>query len=128
MIAEETGFDKNSVHRILIDHLRMRKICEKLVPKHLSVHQKANRLEICQDLLERLKIEPNFLDKLITGYESWVFEYDPETKWQSEEWHTKNSPQLKKACMSRFSVKTLIIIFFRQPWYSQRIFTSRADS
>ena len=52
----------------------MRKICAKLVPKNLSVEQKVNRLEICQDLLGRLKIEPNFLHKVITGDESWVFD------------------------------------------------------
>ena len=56
MIAEETGLDKNAVHRILTDHLHMRKICAKLVPKNLTVEQKANRLEICQDLLGRLEI------------------------------------------------------------------------
>ena len=77
MIAEKTGLDSNAVHRILTNHLHMRKICAKLV----SVEQKANRLEICQDLQGRLKIEPNFLDKVITGDESWVFDYDPETKW-----------------------------------------------
>jgi len=27
MIAEETGLDKNAFHRILTDHLHMRKIC-----------------------------------------------------------------------------------------------------
>jgi len=64
----------------------MRKICAKLVPKNLCVEQKANRLEICQDLQRRLKIEPNFLDKVITGDKSWVFDYDPETKRQSSEW------------------------------------------
>jgi len=85
MIAEETGLDKNAVHRILTDHLHMRKICGKLVPKNLSVEQKVNRLKICQDLLGRLKIEPDFLDKVITGDESWVFDYDPETKQQSVE-------------------------------------------
>jgi hypothetical protein len=58
----------------------VRKICAELLPKHLSVEQKPNRLEICQDLLERLEIEQNFLDKLIRGDESWVYEYDPETK------------------------------------------------
>ena len=41
----ETGLDKNAVHRILIDHLRVRK----LVPKNLSVGPKANRLQICHD-------------------------------------------------------------------------------
>ena len=60
MIADETGLDKNAVHRILTDHLHMQKICAKLVPKNLSVEQKANRLEICQDLLGRLEIVPDF--------------------------------------------------------------------
>ena len=58
MTAEETGLDKNAVHRILTDHLHMRKICAKLVPKNLSVEQKASRLEICRDFLGRLEIEP----------------------------------------------------------------------
>jgi len=31
MTAEETGLDKNAVHRILTDHLHTRKICAKLV-------------------------------------------------------------------------------------------------
>ena len=64
MIAEETGLNNNVVHRILTEHLHMGKICAKLVPKNLSVEQKANRLEICQDLLG------NFLHKVITGDES----------------------------------------------------------
>jgi len=112
MIVEETGLDRNAFHRILTDHLHMQKICAKLVPKNLSVEQKANQLETCQDLQGRLKIEPNFLDKVITGDESWVFDYDPKTKWQSSEWHTKSSPCPKKACMSRSKVKTMIIVFF----------------
>ena len=88
-----------------------------------------NRLEICQDLLGRLEIEPNFFP-YITGDESWVLDYDPETKRQREEWHTKSSPRPKKARMSRSRVKTMIIVFcFRQPWHcAQRIRTSRTDS
>jgi len=52
------------------------------------------------------------LHKVITGDESWVFDYDPETKRQSEEWHTKSSPCPKKARMNRSRVKTMIIVFF----------------
>ena len=111
MIAEETGLYKNAVHTILTEHLHMRKICAILVPKNLSVEQKANRLEICQDLLRRLEIEPNFLHKVITGAESWVFDYDPKTKRQSEERHTKSSPRPKRARMSRSRVKTMISVF-----------------
>ena len=50
MIAEETGLNKNAVRRILTEHLHMRKICAKLVPKNLSVEQKENQLEILSGL------------------------------------------------------------------------------
>ena len=66
MTAEETGLNKNAVHRILTEHLHMQKLCAKLVPKNLSVEQKAIWLEIFQDLLGRLEIELNFLHKVIT--------------------------------------------------------------
>ena len=100
----------------------MRKICAQLVLKNLSVEQKANQLEICQYLLGRLEIEPNFLYKVITGDESWVFDYDPETKRQSEEWHTKSSPRLKKARMRRSRVKTIIIVFFDSRGIVHKVF------
>ena len=60
MIAEETGLDKSAVHRILTDHLHMRKICAKLVPKNLSVEQKANRLEIVRICWEDSKLSQIF--------------------------------------------------------------------
>ena len=41
-----------------------------------------------------------------------MFDYDPETKWQSEEWHTKSSHRPKKARMGRSNVKTMIIVVF----------------
>jgi len=63
MVTEETGWDKSAVHGILTERLHVRKLCAKLVPKNLSVEQKANRLEICQDLLGRLEIEPDFFRK-----------------------------------------------------------------
>ena len=41
-----------------------------------------------------------------------MFDYDPETKRQSEEWHTDVSPGPKKADMSRSREKIMIILFF----------------
>ena len=109
MISEETGLNKNAVHRILTEHLHMRKICaEKLVCGAKS--KPVGNLLGCA--VGRLEIEPNFLHKVITGDESWMSDYDPETKRQSEEWRTKSSPHPKKARMSRSRVKTLIIVFF----------------
>ena len=41
-----------------------------------------------------------------------MFDYDSETKRQSEERRTKSSPSPKKTRMSRSRVKTMIIVFF----------------
>jgi len=35
-------------------------------------------------------------DRVITGDETWCFQYDPETKRQSMQWKTQNSLRPKK--------------------------------
>ena len=73
------------VHQILTQELAMRKVCAKIVPKNLTLEQKDNRKDVCLHLLERIQSDSNFLKNVITGDESWIFEYDPETKRQSKE-------------------------------------------
>jgi len=90
----------------------MRKVCAKMVPKSLTTEQKANRRDVCLDLLGRLEKEPEFFSCVITGAESWILEYDPETKRQSREWHTAISPRPKKARMSKSKIKSMLIWFF----------------
>jgi len=60
----------------------MRKVCPKMVPKNLTTEQKANRRDVCLNLLDRLEREPEFFSRIITGDESWILEYNPETKHQ----------------------------------------------
>ena len=96
MISSELNLNRFTVHQILTRDLDMRKVCTKMVPKNLTTEQKANRSDVCLDLLDRLEREPKFFSRVITGDESWIFEYDPETKRQSREWHTANSPCPKK--------------------------------
>jgi len=97
LIAEEVGLPKTDVHQIITEDLHMRKIGVKLVPKNLSDEQKDNRVLVSRELLDRVTREPDLLQRVITGDETWVFEYDPTTKRQSSEWHTSQSPQPKKA-------------------------------
>ena len=58
--------------------------------------------------------EPDFLGKVITGDETWVFQYDLETKRQSLQWKTAASPRPKKARMSKSKIKMMLITFFDQ--------------
>ena len=37
-------------------------------------------LEVSQDMLDSTNSDPDFLNTIITGDESWVYGYDPETK------------------------------------------------
>jgi len=53
-----------------------------------------------------------FLDKVITGDESWCFAYDPETKRQSSEWVDEHSQRPKKMPFQKSKVKTILIVFF----------------
>lgn len=112
MISNELNLNRFTVHNILTQDLDMRKVCAKMVPKNLTTEQKANRRDVCLDLLDRLEREPEFFSRVITGDESWILEYDPETKRQSREWHTANSPRPKKARMSKSKIKSMLICFF----------------
>jgi len=76
-------------------------ICAKMVPKNLTTEQKASRRDVCLVLLDRLEREPEFFSRVITCGESWILEYDTETKRPSREWHTTNSPRPKKARTSK---------------------------
>jgi len=85
MISSELNLNRFTVHQILTLDLDTRKVCAKMVPKNLTTEQKAYRKVVCLDLLDRLEREPEFFSRVITGDESWILEYDPETKRQSRQ-------------------------------------------
>ena len=90
----------------------MRKICAKIVPRLLNGRQKDRRVQVCQDILEQLEAELNLLKRVVTGDESWIFEYDPLTKRQSLEWKSALSPRPKKVRVFKFKTKVMLIAFF----------------
>ena len=108
-IAEQVNVDRETVRKILTEDLDMRKVCAKMVPKEFTEEQKHRRVTICQDLLER---QDDILGRVITGDETWVYQYDPETKRQSAQWRTANSPRPKKFHRSKSRVETMLLTFF----------------
>jgi len=65
-----------------------------MVPKESTEEQNQRRVTICQDLSER---QDDILGRVITGDVTRVYQYDPETKRQSAEWKTANSPRPKNS-------------------------------
>ena len=112
MIAEELAINKSTVWSIISEDLGMRKVCAKMVPKLLSNDQKDQRLVVCEDILQNLEEDPEMLKRVITGDESWIFQYDPETKRQSLQWKCPGSPRPKKAKMSKSQIKVMLVVFF----------------
>ena len=41
---------------------------------------KENRVSVCTELKDRLEADPNFMENIIIGDESWVYGYDLEIK------------------------------------------------
>jgi hypothetical protein len=90
----------------------MRKVPAKMVPQILSDDQKQRGLDVCSDLSHQLAKRNNFLDRVITGDESWCFQYNPETKCQSMHWKTSASPRPKKAHVTNPSEHNAHFVFF----------------
>ena len=110
-IAKLINISYRSVQSILTVNLSMRRISAKFVPRLLTPEQKENRVNICQDLKVTLHNDHDFLKRVITGDESWIYGYDPETKQQSSQWKSPSSPRPKKVRQVRSKVKSMLIVF-----------------
>jgi histone-lysine N-methyltransferase SETMAR len=112
VIAEELNMNRETVRQIVKEDLGMRKFSAKMVPRILTHDQKQRQFHISSDFLRN----PEMFDRVITGYETWCFQYDLETKRHSIQWKTQNSPQPKKARVPRSHVKTMLVCFFDHKW------------
>jgi len=57
----------------------MHRVAAKFVPRILTADQKQQRV-VCTELHQLTSDDETFLSRVITGDESWVYGYDPETK------------------------------------------------
>ena len=112
-IVQETGLSTGTVHTILHEHLSMSKVCARWVPKMLTPDMKATRVNTSSVLLSRYNVNPeNFLSRVVTGDETWVYYYDPPSKLESMEWKHAGSPRTKKFKVSRTTKKVMATVFW----------------
>ena len=111
-LAEEYGISVGSCHPIFTEELKMHRVTAKFVPRLIISDQQAHRVQVCQDLRDHLENDKEFLSKIITGDESWVYGHDVQTKVQSSQWTSNTSPRPKKARQARSKIKVLLTVFF----------------
>lgn len=66
----------------------------KIVQKKITREQKENRKRTCADIMEQLKTDTKLIEKVITCDETWIFQYNPESKRQFVHWE-RTSPRRK---------------------------------
>ena len=71
--------------------LTNRRITVREVSKDLNI-----LIDLCK-LLNSVHNDPNLLQRVLTGDESWIYGYDVETKAQSSQWKLPQEPRPKKA-------------------------------
>ena len=112
-IADELPISSSSVHRILTEKLDKKKMFSKWVPHLLTPEQKEARVKFSRQFLRRFRREHNrFIDRIVTGDETWVYSWDPELKRQSAEWRDRDEPRPEKARRKQGSLKVMHIFFF----------------
>jgi len=106
-LANHFEISHGSAYDIIHKRLGFHKVCARRVLKQLTEEQKNNRVVICQRLLDRYANKGEaFLTRIITGDETWVHHYAPESKRQSMEWKHPGSPVKKKIQESTFCEKS----------------------
>lgn len=111
-IAEEVKVGYGTCQQVLTEELGMHRVAAKFVPRILTADQKQQRVNVCTELRQLASNDETFLSRVITGDESWVYGYDPETKRQSSQWKSPTSPRPKKARQVKSNLKSMIITFF----------------
>ena len=113
-ISRETNISLGSVVSILHDKLNMSKISARWVPRLLTVVHRQTRVELCNHFINRFDHNPeDFISRIVTGDETWLYGYDPATKQMSMEWRAKGaSPPVKPLMQKSLSTKVMALVFY----------------
>lgn len=113
-LEHETGLSSGTINVILHKELRLRKLCARWIPHSLTLAQKLSRVDFCKSMLKRfVDGTSRAVSDILTGDETWIYHYDPETKRQSKEWVEEGAPPPTKVRRARSVGKQMWAIFFR---------------
>ena len=91
-LASECDISNGSVYTIIHEHLGMSKVSARWVPRNLNMQDRQQRVESSQELLEVHNANPeDFHTRLVTGDETWLHHWDPDTKKESMQWKRPGS-------------------------------------
>ncbi|XP_042150143.1 histone-lysine N-methyltransferase SETMAR-like, partial [Ixodes scapularis] len=111
-IARTLSLSVGTAHKIVHDDLGYSKVSSRWVPKMLTAEHKQRRVKLSQQCLSRYEKDGvEFLKKIATSDETWVWHFEPESKRQSMEWKHAGSP-VKKFKSQRSTRKVMFNVFW----------------
>ena len=108
-LVDMIGISFESVQTILKDHLGLKRFKSRFVPKFVNFFEKERRVYACQ---AKLSDYQGANKQIITGDESWIYAYDPETTDQSSQYRLKGDAKPKRPRQSRSKIKVMLTVFF----------------
>lgn len=120
---------KSLLHNIVVDRLKYRKLCARWVPKMLTDEHKKKRLGSALTFLTRYSDEGDeFLNRIVTGDETWVCHITPESKQQTMEWRHSQSPKKQKFKTTLSTRKIMCTVFWDRKGILLVDFLPRGDT
>jgi len=108
-LVDLTNVSYGSIQSILKDQIGLRRVSSRLVPKELNLFEKERRVSVCETMISDYQ---GAIKCIITGDETWIYAYDPETVNQSSEYRAKGEPRPKKSRQSKSKIKVMLTVFF----------------
>ena len=97
-LADMVGISKSSVHWILTEHLYIKKLCARWLPRLLTIEQKQCWADISTECLTKFRCNKSeFLRQFITIHKTWVHHVTSGTKEQSKQWTERGESAQKEA-------------------------------
>lgn len=112
-LQAQTDLSHGTIQRIISDHLNLRKITARYIPKQLTDSQRAERVQICKENLAKFESGAWRLCDVTTGDESWFNHTQIGRKVSNSAWVAREDPPPTVVRQSRYSPKTLFSIFFK---------------
>lgn len=114
-IEATLGISSPTVHKILREHLGLRKLVSRWIPHLLTEEQKQARTNWGHEMLKRFKYgESKAISDIVTCDETWIYCYEPERKCQSKVWVFPEEEPPTKVVRGRSTGKQMVATFFRR--------------
>lgn len=112
-MAKILRISHGSVFTILHDHLGMRKLCARWVPRLLTPDQKQQRVDDSKRCLEIFRHnKKDFLRCYITMDETWIHHFNPESRIQAAEWTGPGESRPKRPKTQTSAGKVMASVFW----------------